>query len=158
MDSLETKFHRLLIEKKFEQFNCITNQIDKKLFEEFLNSDYLEQIKTAFISQRRTHYFYNEAIADFYCELCYHTDSDDIDDKTEVNIDIIEQFLCKIKDKVLRSILCLLHVGLSFFAWEKRKYYFHQNTLLAIETLWLELVRRPRGEREQRTSQQHFVW
>ncbi len=48
--------------------------------------------------------FYLKAIDTFYCDLSYHYDECDIDSNTEENIEKIEGFLNKIKDKVTRAL------------------------------------------------------
>ena len=48
--------------------------------------------------------FYLKAIDTFYCDLGYHYDECDIDSNTEENIEKIEGFLNKVKDKVSHAL------------------------------------------------------
>lgn len=107
--TLETTFHFLLIKKKFSSFNSIAEQIDEflkeEVLEEFLNSEYLKKIEKMFIYiLENVNSFYLKAIDTFYCDLSYHYDECDIDSKTEQNIEKIEGFLSKIKDKVTHAL------------------------------------------------------
>ena len=96
---METPFHYLLSKEKYHIFDSIAEQIDTKLFDEFLNheNNYLEKVKLMFIFiLENVNSFYLDAIKNFYCSFVYSYDESDLDKSTLENVEKIEGYLQRI--------------------------------------------------------------
>ena len=101
---METPFHYLLDNSELPIFYKISNDISDDMFEQFLNSEYLEKIKNMFIFILENKYCYPlDSIKNNYSSLYYENDDDDDDETEDKNIQKINNYLNKINEKLCES-------------------------------------------------------
>jgi hypothetical protein len=102
---METPFHYLLDNSELPIFYKISNDISDDMFEQFLNSEYLEKIKNMFIFILENKYCYPlYSIKYNYSTLYFENeDYDEDDDNGDENIEKINNYLDKINEKLCES-------------------------------------------------------